>query len=262
MEPEEILILTSVIVSIYTIIIVGVFFILFKRKALQNRQELEFLQYLQKKIVDTQEAEREELSNNLHDDLGPQLSLISCQMWDLRLQILESNNIANIQKLEDVSENIKRLLEDFKHYSNLLFPNQLKYLGLSGALEALFQNVNKDVFSSFHCDVELDELPFDTSLSIFRICAEVLNNIVKHSQPGQIDFITEIQDKHLILEFNHDGIPYEQEEFLINAKAQIGKGSASILNRVKMLGGEIYFGSMPMNLVQVKIKIPIQNDGN
>lgn len=261
MEPDEILILTSVIVSIYTILMVCVF-ILFKRKALQNQQALEFQQNLQKTIVATQEAEREELSNNLHDDLGPQLGLISRQIGDLNLQMPAVDNDANIQKLEEVRENIKRLLEDVKHYSNLLFPNQLKYLGLSGALESMFQNLSKEITASFHGDVRLNELPFDVSLSMYRICAEVLNNIVKHSQPKQIDFMVDVEDKKLVLEFNHDGIPYEQEAFLRNTKAHVGKGSASIFGRVNMLGGEIYFGTMPMNLVQVKIKIPFHDVRN
>ncbi len=262
MEPDEILILTSVIVSIYTILMVCVFFILFKRKALQNQQALEFHQNLQQIIVATQEAEREELSNNLHDDLGPQLGLISRQIGDLNLQMPAVDNDANIQKLEEVRENIKRLLEDVKHYSNLLFPNQLKYLGLSGALESMFQNLSKEITASFHGDVRLNELPFDVSLSMYRICAEVLNNIVKHSQPKQIDFMVDVEDKKLVLEFNHDGIPYEQEAFLRNTKAHVGKGSASIFGRVNMLGGEIYFGTMPMNLVQVKIKIPFHDVRN
>ncbi|MEY2764094.1 MAG: hypothetical protein RLZZ205_518, partial [Bacteroidota bacterium] len=71
MNIDEILISTGIIIFLMLICIVTVF-ILFTQKTIQNiSQKREFESQIQQAIISSQESEREELANNLHDDLGP-----------------------------------------------------------------------------------------------------------------------------------------------------------------------------------------------
>ena len=76
MNIDEVLIFSGIIMVLMLIFIVAIFFLFTKKTIESVRQRREFDFKMQQAIILSQESEREVLANNIHDDLGPQLSFL------------------------------------------------------------------------------------------------------------------------------------------------------------------------------------------
>jgi signal transduction histidine kinase len=230
---------------------------LFVKRVIQSSREKEQHKIeLQKIIISSQEQEREALANNLHDDFGPQLSILYRQ---LNADSHNGQVIINDKDLEVILTKIECLINDIRKYSSEIYPTHLKKIGLIKSIELQFQDLNGHLNVTFCSDVQ-NEISFDLSieLTIYRIINEVLNNILKHANPSLIEGNVEIENDHLQIHIIHNGLFFSQIEFMEQVNSGIGKGCSSIYNRTKDLNGSIEFIRLLGVLSTVKIQIPLK----
>jgi signal transduction histidine kinase len=133
MNINEVLISTGIILLLM-LICIAVVFVLFTKKTIQNiTQKNDFDSQIQRAIIASQESEREELANNLHDDFGPILSILS------RLLNRDQNPGSSItfsaEEREAIHAKIDALATDARRYSIELYPTQIKHFGLIKSLQ-------------------------------------------------------------------------------------------------------------------------------
>lgn len=261
MDNNSVIIATSLTLVVFMIFLISVFGLLIRKTLQSFRLQREFQEKMQRAIVEAQEKEREILSENLHDDFGPQLGIILRQIQPIGNE-QDSYSFTRIQ-LEIIAEKVFDLSADIRNYSSLIFPSQIKKLGLLKSIESNFRDLASERLQvDFHSEIE-DKIPFNLldELSIFRAVSEALNNIVNHSCPEKMECMIQIENKKLSITLTHDGSHFSQDEFMEEARKGQGKGCSSMLNRILIVGGVISIEHVFNKLTSINFLIPLpKND--
>lgn len=262
-QVNEIYVFASIFSFLISILLVVAIWKIAKLYVSKINMQKEFQEKMQRAIVEAQEREREELSNNLHDDFGPQLGIILNQIQPVSKE--HDSYTFTRKQLEQIAEKVYDLSADIRNYSSLIFPSQIKKLGLLKSIESNFRDVSSERLQvDFHSEIE-EKIPFTLldELSIFRAVSEAINNIVHHSCPGKMECIIQFEQKKLSISLTHDGSHFSQEEFMEEARKGQGKGCSSMLNRILIVGGVITVEHVFNKLTCINFLIPLpKNDSS
>ena len=164
---------------------------------LEEAQQKEVLKgELFRRIVDAQEAERERIARDLHDETGQTLTAIGMGLRGI------STSLSNGHDPNHVHETLKRLesltadsLLELQHLILDLRPSHLDDLGLLPTLRWYANELMErtDFEIEFETVGEEKVICPEYATSIFRILQEALTNIVKYANANyvQIKFIFE-----------------------------------------------------------------------
>ncbi|RAJ04236.1 histidine kinase [Chitinophaga skermanii] len=155
-----------------------------QNKLLQQKQQLQQNAISHQKeltlaVFTSQEAERQRIGSDLHDSVGAALSTLRLSVD----QILAMNNDP-VYKQQFKSQ-IDKIITDVRNISHNISPAILKLYGLAEAIDELVMIINQTQQLHIVVDMEadgiLEALPYPTSLSIYRVIEELLNNTIKHA---------------------------------------------------------------------------------
>lgn len=220
-----------------TSIVLGIVFAFFTVTIFRNQRK--HYKALQSKFlaeVELLENERTRIANDLHDELGPLLTVI-------RIQISETTEykVMKNELLIKACRNIDQFAERLGGIALNLTPAQLVRKGLGIALEDFFEQYKEisPIVMQFRYEVKSDIDPH-TGLHIYRIIQEIVNNSVKHSGASLIDVHLKERKKKLYILCKDNGKGIEASELTRNKN---GIGLGSLKSRTEMLGGNIQFES-------------------
>ena len=196
-----------------------------------------------------QEEERNRIAKELHDGIGGTLAGIK-----MKLQYVEAVH-ENIPELKSVINTIGDTCKEIRTLSHNLAP-----LILTNAffIEAMTEVIGKFVIPEklaidfeYYPEEELNQIPKNIQAAIYRICQELLNNIIKHANATKVEIALskEENDIHLLVEDN--GIGFEN-------KLKKGMGLKNIESRVHALNGKIVIDSKAGRGTATEIYIPIK----
>ncbi len=143
---------------------------------------------LQKRIISISEAERQQLGQDLHDDLGQHLTGISYMVTVLR-EKLRDRGIEEAEDAAAISSQIKSAIERLRKLSKGLCPVSIEKDGLTDALREMCEEVER-IFSipcAFESSGEARVGDSFKAVNIFHIAQESVNNALKHAKPRRID---------------------------------------------------------------------------
>lgn len=215
-----------------------------------------------KKIVEAQEQEKENIAKDMHDDLGPRLTFIKLNLTAALKKVHDQDSFT--KSINDSIENIDMAIDQLRSLSHELSPSHVINYGLIKALSYITQNItdNTEINCDFHSDiVELDSFDKFSSLNIYRLFNELMNNILKHANPKNISITFSHDLKNHHLDITHDGNGLSQEEYLNQMENPTGLGIKSIASRIFLLNGSINFIKSE-NKSEIRICIPITNEKN
>ncbi|TDP61019.1 sensor histidine kinase [Flavobacterium dankookense] len=166
------------------------------------QKDIDFQKSLTETIVETQEQVLNNISQDLHDDAGQQLTYINFQIENLKFDSPELQ-----QQLEPISQSISNLSQSIRSISHSLNHQLLLQQDLLKAIQTEVERMQKNDLVKFH--LELDNSgnkKFSTNekIVIYRIFQEIINNAFKHSKAKNIRI--EIKTKpHFFMEITDDG---------------------------------------------------------
>ncbi|WP_244160221.1 signal transduction histidine-protein kinase/phosphatase UhpB [Rodentibacter trehalosifermentans] len=184
--------LTDLLLSLSAQTITGIFLGL----AIQHQRdlnqslstELQRNRRLTRKLIGTEEAIRQEISRELHDEIGQNITAI-------RMQASMMKRLESSPKIVKVSEMIEQLslniYDTTKGLLNRIRPKMLDDVSLQQAIENLFleldlktHGISTALFWENKANVPLDPIQ---EITLYRLCQEGLNNIVKYSEAGAVN---------------------------------------------------------------------------
>jgi signal transduction histidine kinase len=178
----------------------------YRRKLLQRaRQQLEIQnRHLQADVIHNQEAERQRIATDLHDDLGGTLATIRRRISDIRLNLIDPQVAHQFDDLEPL---IQKTSDDLRRIAHNLMPPEFMRIGLRDSLRQLI-NSQPDHPTRFTFIVAGDErvLPLEAELNIYRIISELVHNINKHAQAKRAALQLMYQDENLTITLEDDGL--------------------------------------------------------
>ncbi|GAL33267.1 sensor histidine kinase [Vibrio maritimus] len=225
-----------------------------EQKLLVQQQEL---RALTSQLLTVQEEERKRVARELHDDLTQRLALLSIDLGGLRNSLTESTDVECLNK---VKRDIVEIAEDTHSLSRRLHPSIIDDLGLIEALRSEIDNYQRreEIKVDFFATMTHLDLTKDEELVIFRIVQEALRNVSKYSEASQVRINLASIQQFLILQIQDDGMGFDVDEALKSP----GLGLKSMLERARLVNGELTIRSQENKGVSIELEIPINAPSN
>jgi signal transduction histidine kinase len=169
-----------------------------------NAKELAFQKTLNETIIETQEQVLNNISQDLHDDAGQQLTVIN-----LQLENLKYNSPEQEQALAPLSESVKTLSQSIRSISHALNNQLVLQQDLLKAIATeivRLQKNSKTTISLSLPEATKREFSANEKIIIYRIFQECMNNCFKHAKATEIKIaITTKPQFEMVIEDNGKG---------------------------------------------------------
>lgn len=221
----------------------------------EARRREELRGELLKRVVDAQEAERQRIARELHDETGQGLTAIGMGLRGLSAMI-EKDAQQAISTLGHLEELVDYTLKEIQHIISDLRPSHLDDLGLPAALRWYAGEVRERSGLDVQVQIEGDprEIDMDVKMTLFRITQEALTNAVKHAAAQTAWVMLEYGDKDVSITVEDDGCGFNTE--WINLPTQETWGLIGMQERATLLGGEFFLESEIDVGTKIKVVIP------
>jgi two-component system NarL family sensor kinase len=237
-----------------TSIVIGVIILYFSVTMIRSHKR-HFIKlrsyYIQE--VELIEKERMRIARDLHDELGPLLTITK-----ILVGVSKGRTDKDKEQLQKANENLDNLHARFGDIARNLTPAMLVNNGLRKTLMN-FSGLIEDACGAKICTYyQLNEEPSTRfSLQIYRIVQELFHNGAKHASASKIYLYISEHKRNLIISYEDNG-----KGFTLNTEIENGLGLSSIRNRVTILGGTINIASSPGKGVSIFILTPMEaNEG-
>jgi len=222
------------------------YFISFVKK-LDEDQNKEVFQ----RVLEAQNIERKRFAKDLHDGLGPLLSLIKLYISDITSEDMTQEE--NIEIQNEIIKLIDEAIISAKRIANNLVPSILKEYGLVVAVKNFIAQINKN--NKFQIDLKVigeNTISQNAQLEVYQLVRELLNNAMKHSGAKNILLDFKFNQKRLLLQYEDNGKGFNLEKV---KKENSGMGLNNLYKRVEVLNGIIDINSELGKGTKIKIEI-------
>lgn len=205
-------------------------------------------------VLRIQEEDRQRIARDLHDTSLQNLTHLVHKI-ELSSLYIDKDPVQTKLELSLVNKCLKETIEEIRNIIFDLRPMTFDDLGLKAAFERLIDNINDNQKYKVILDIENVSCENNEVLvSIYRIVQESLNNIVKHADCSTIHFSCKNINNLCILDIMDDG-----KGFDTNDKNE-GKhfGLSLMIERVRLLKGQIKINSIPGKGTKIHIEIPLK----
>jgi two-component system sensor histidine kinase UhpB len=217
-------------------------------------RQRERLRALQVREASANEAERERVALQLHDNVAQALTALRIQA---RLALASNDSHFREGALGEVIDGIGLIVDDVRNVAARLRPLGLQLLGLGVAMEAHGRNVlgNAGIATTFRTDTMPGLLTPETELVLYRVAEEAFANIVRHAKARSARVSLRRRSHDVMLCIEDDGVGFEPAE-----SDPDEFGLFEMQERVSAVGGRFELRAAPGHGVSIKVTIPISCD--
>ncbi len=211
-----------------------------------NQQKSQLELQRKKELINTQEAERERISRDIHDGIGPLLTTTKMKISSLPM---------DEPTKKELLELIDNTINEIRNASKNLMPGVLLDFGPAEAIKAMVDEIKKktdfDIVYHVEKSAELPNFGKEKGIALFRIAQEAINNALKHSGGNKIIVSFTEFDEFISLYIKDNGKGFNKN--IMNTSE--GKGLRNIEERVNILGGELHINTNSGGTI-IEIEIP------
>ena len=228
-----------------------------KQKLQQQRiSELETQQQLTatEAVLKGEEQERSRLAKELHDGLGGMLSGIKYSFSTMKGNLVMTPE--NHQAFERSMDMLDSSIREMRRVAHNMMPEALVKFGLDTALKDFCNDINQS--GALHINyqsigLENVEVEQTTSITIYRIVQELINNTMKHAAAKSAIVQVSKTDKAISITVEDDGKGFNT----LVLEGTRGIGWSNIQSRVEYLKGKLDVQSEPGKGTSVHIELNV-----
>jgi signal transduction histidine kinase len=230
---------------------------------LKESQEREALRgELVRRVVAAQEAERQRMARDLHDETGQSLTAIGLGLRGLESRLSQDPDkaIGTLHELQSLTADslreLQRLMADLR-------PSHLDDLGLSAALRWYSSKLEERSALKIKVEISGVEQPIAESAKIatFRIIQEALNNIVRHADARNASVSLDFAKQGVKVTVTDDGCGFDLERLhRTRASNRPPLGLAGMQERAALLGGAVSVRSAPGEGTTIDAYVPYRDE--
>jgi two-component system sensor histidine kinase UhpB len=202
------------------------------------------------RVLAGQEAERLRIAQELHDQVGQELTAVLLVLSRLHNRVSPGMR----REVLEIQEEVRSSLEDVRRIAVELRPEALDDLGLVSALAVLGQRFAErsslQVLERIAPDVP--ELTADTELVVYRVAQEALTNVARHSGSAHAEVNLGTEDGRLVLTVSDRGRG-------LPANHVPGAGMRGMRERAALIGATLKVSSDPRrDGCEVRLDVPLE----
>jgi signal transduction histidine kinase len=184
-----------------------------------------------RRVVHAQEAERQRIARELHDETGQALTSM---LLGLRAAEDAKDEASRARALASLRELAAATLRDVRRLAVELRPKALDDFGLVPALERLIDGFRERTGLDAQFEAALPgRLPPEVETALYRIVQEALTNVVKHAHAGHVSILLARRGSSVTAVVEDDGVGFTP------SSATAGLGLVGMRERVALLGGHL-----------------------
>jgi len=228
------------------------------RDADLEKQMKENLRFYLQQVTKAQEEERRRIARELHDDTAQDLVVLSRRL-DRLISDGERLSSQDVPRLEETRQQIDRILDGVRRFSQDLRPSVLDDLGLLPALEWLSSDITEHfgIRTAIGVIGSVHRFNPDTELVLFRIVQEALRNVWKHSEASRAWISVEFNEDKATFIIQDNGKGFELPKNIGDFTTVSKLGLVGMQERAQLIGGKLAIQSEPGKGTTVTIEIPI-----
>jgi signal transduction histidine kinase len=205
---------------------------------------------LARRLIVSQEVERQRIARELHDDLSQKIALLNIEIEQLAQHLQGGDTRARLRHL---SLRAAEIATDVHNLSHELHPSKLQTLGLAAAIQSMCRDVGRQfgIDVAFTADALPESIDPNVSLCLYRIAQEALHNVARHSHARQAAIRLACDGEMLSLQIADSGIGFDSRAH------PAGLGLVSMRERVALAKGRLVIHTAPGGGVRIGVRVPL-----
>ncbi|MDX1585038.1 MAG: sensor histidine kinase, partial [Thermoanaerobaculia bacterium] len=212
------------------------------------------LENLSMQFIQMQEAERERIARELHDELGGILTGLYFDVSWLRERLGDESLLG---RADEMGRQIEKATKKVRDVARELRPKVIDDFGLIPALEDLVGEFSERYGIEANLSVRRDgtEKRRSADINVYRIVQEALTNVARHSGADQAEVRLHYEEDYTMVEIRDNGHGTSRDE--IDSPEALGV--AGMRERAELLGGSFSIETFDGKGTIVRVRIP--NEG-
>ncbi len=211
---------------------------------------------MQQRLLEFREKERQEIARDLHD--GP-IQDLSGILFNIQFAKETIQNQAVKLEFEQIGLGVQGVIRGLRDVCNNLRPPSLIRFGLSRAIlvhtEELCERnpgleIQRDLFQ------DADPAPEQTSLALYRIYQEAMNNILRHANASRIHILLAVEEGQILLQISDNGAGFTVPTDLAGQTRTGHFGLAGMQERAEIINANLQITSIPGQGTVVRVTVP------
>jgi two-component system sensor histidine kinase DegS len=223
-----------------------------------SSEEGEATQPLIVRIIETQERERQRLSQQMHD--GPAQSLTNLILQaEICERLFDTDSGRARTELANLKNAVAATFQKVKGFILNLRPMMLDDLGLVPTLRRYvdgFSDNNTGIAVNLTITGKERRFESHKEVTVFRLVQELLNNAVEYGRAGSVQINLDVGESLVRAAVEDNGSGFELSD-LLNSPDADRLGLTTMRERIEMLGGQIHFDSSLGHGTKVSFELPI-----
>jgi PAS domain S-box-containing protein len=224
----------------------------------QERKRIESeISEMQHRLLDSQEAERQQLAQELHDGPLQELHSLDFGLVALARQLQGTPQQGSLQEmrlaLQNISRHLRGLCQDLR-------PPSLPFFGVSAVIQSCAENFQRQYPAlSIKLDLASDEqrLPERVRLALYRICQHALKNVAQHAEAHHVRICLQLDTDQVAMTIEDDGHGFSVPNSWLDWARQGRYGLIGCRERAEAIGGRFAIVSQPGQGVKVQAIVPL-----
>jgi signal transduction histidine kinase len=254
------IIISTALLLLFGGLVIYYIFLYQKKRFLHHKQVQEmqdtFARTLLQSKLEIQEETLDHIAKELHANFSQLVSLININLS----AILPQSTDEMKDSIVETKSLAKQLLIELKALSAGLNTDHIMNIGFPAALNNELNRIAKtkkfDVVTTK--TGEEYRIRADHEIILFRLCQEVLNNIVSYSKASKITTLLDYRTGEFNVEIADNGIGFDVNEVMNNGFEKESTGLLNIRKRAMLINAVADIQSAPGKGSSVSIKIPRQ----
>jgi PAS domain S-box-containing protein len=219
----------------------------------------EQLRALSARVQSAREEEGQRIAREIHDELGGALTGL---LWDLQnidkslLTLDQRPELDRIRgRIASMTELIDSTISTVRRISSDLRPALLDDVGLVAAIQWYLQQfqARTGIRCEYDASIETVDVDADRANAVFRICQEILTNVLRHAAATRVRVQVRQDERWLVLGVEDDGRGITDEE----SRGERSLGLVGMRERARLVGGDITVGALPGGGTSVIVRVPL-----
>lgn len=209
-------------------------------------------------ITNSQEEERKRIARDLHDDTVQTLIAIG-----QRIELIKgfADNPAEVRsRLSDLRTMVTTAIASVRQFSQDLRPLTLEDLGLAAAMQYLVNQLEQNYGIEVNLEIqgEVDNIPSDMEIAIYRILQEALSNVRKHARATEVSVLARFTPRQIRLSVRDNGRGFDVPDDITDFANSGNFGIMGLQERTQLFGGSVRIKSSPNQGTIIEMIIPRQ----